>query len=115
MLRRVVAASQRGFTLVLSGKRYRSLLSREYGGGRGGPAWKRVGFQLFAGGAAGAVGKVEADAMRFRINHPDFFSAMREILLHFPVQLGGGVGFGRHFDGDGRSTVVVAVRIGAFD
>ena len=54
------------------------------------------------------VGEVRAHATGLRVDHPDFLGAMSELKLQFQIELGGGVGFGRHFDGKGGSALKVA-------
>ena len=62
------------------------------------------------------VGEMGADPARLRIDDPHFLGAVGEVKLHFEIQLGGGIGFGRDFDGQGWRAlqVSIAIRIAAF-
>jgi hypothetical protein len=48
-----------------------------------------------------AIGKVRANAASLREHNPDFLGAVREVQLHLEIELGGTVGFGSDFDGEG--------------
>ncbi len=63
------------------------------------------------------VGEVSADAPGFRIVYPDFLGAMSKIELHFEIELGGRVRFGRHFDCQCRRAfkINLLIRIRALD
>ncbi len=50
------------------------------------------------------------DPARLRVDDPDLLGAVGEVELHFEIQLRGGIGIGRHFDGEGGRAFEVPTR-----
>jgi len=62
-----------------------------------------------------AVGKVRPDAMRLRVNDPDFFGAVSEIEFHLEIELRCGVGFGSDLNGKRGRAFEISARPWLFD